>query len=108
MDDFLNKNKEKDVLNDDDLNDNRIEFKVFKEKRTNRTYVYNLGKHITDEKTLAAVLKDLKKKLATSCLTRKDDNGNEFYGFQGNHHTVAIRQYLLDKKLVSEEDFKSS
>ena len=92
-------------MNEGDFDDNRIYFKVFKEKRTSRTYIYNLRHHVGDDKTLEFILKDLKKKLATSCL-KKETGKAEYYGFQGNNHADKIKKYLLEKKIVTEDVFK--
>jgi translation initiation factor 1 (eIF-1/SUI1) len=92
---------------DDKLNDSKIELKNFKEKKTTRTYIYNLDKFITDEKKLEDVITTLKKKiLATSCIEKNTETG-KIYGFQGIHE-VKIRKYLIDNNLAQETDFKFS
>jgi translation initiation factor 1 (eIF-1/SUI1) len=94
----------KTTFDDQMFADNMIEFKHFKEKKTNRTYIYNLDKHITDQKKLEKIIKDLKNKLATSCLEKKEPIGT-IYGFQGDHAT-KIKEYFIEKKILQQSDFK--
>ena len=89
---------------DDLLNDYKIEFRHFKEKRTNRTYIYYLDKFVTDKKKLDHILKDIKKKLGTSCIECDTDYGKA-YGFQGDHER-NIKKYLLDNNIVDESKIK--
>lgn len=89
------------------LEEYKIEIKFFKEKKTSRTYIYNLGKFITDEKTLETVIKDLKKKLATSCIIKNEEGYGNVYGFQGDHKRTIVT-YLINNKFVKEDDFKRS
>lgn len=92
MDDFLNKNKT--LIDDNVLNDNRIYFTFRNEKRTSRTYIWNLEKFINDEKEINEVVKQLKKKLATSSICVKDEEGVR-YGFQGDHKKILVK-YLME------------
>lgn len=90
---------------DDKLVDTKIELKNFKEKKTTRTYIYNLDKFISDPKKLEDVISTLKKKvLATSCIEKDTDTG-KIYGFQGIHE-IKIKKYLIDNNYVQDSDFK--
>lgn len=103
MDPFIIKrNNEQQILEEC-----KIEIKFFKEKKTSRTYIYNLGKFITEEKMLDSIIKDLKKKLATSCMIKNEKGYGNVYGFQGDHKKMIVT-YLISNNLIKEEDFKRS
>lgn len=102
-DDFLNKKTED---KDEVLETTKIEFKFFKEKRTTRTYIYNLEHFITDPDILKTVLKKLKKSLGTAC-TKKDTEFGLAYGFNGDFRK-RIAQELIASGIVSADDFKKS
>ncbi len=103
---------------DEKLNDSKIELKTFKEKKTHRTYIYNLDKFVTDGKKVEEIISNLKKKvLATSCIEKEAEPGagagagagavvgGKIYGFQGEHG-AKIKKYLIDNNFVKDTDFK--
>jgi translation initiation factor 1 (eIF-1/SUI1) len=100
MDDFLKKKPD----NDNILDDKKIEFKHFKEKRTTRTYIYNLEHYVTDPVHLEALLVKLKRSLGTGCIQKNTDFGMA-YGLNGDCRKRIVR-YLLNKKIVTEYAFK--
>lgn len=103
MDGFVNKNT--DSVDKDALNDNRIYFTFRNEKRTSRTYVWNLEKHIDDKKHRDKLVKELKKKLATSCIYLNDSDGSR-YGFQGDHKNKLIK-YLQEIGDIDSDNIKN-
>lgn len=101
MDDFLNK---KTNDNEEVLDAKKLEFKFFKEKRTTRTYIYNLEHFIPDPKNLKGVLKVIKKALGTAC-TKKETEFGLAYGFNGDCKK-RIADELINNGFVKVEDFK--
>lgn len=100
MDDLLTLHTEnKDIVTDK----KQIEFKFFNEKRTNRTYIYNLEEYIRDPELLKVFLKKLKKNLGTSCTQKKTEFGVA-YGFNGDQQQ-RIKQAIIDNKIATIDDF---
>jgi translation initiation factor 1 (eIF-1/SUI1) len=97
--------KDKQLKSDESLSfiDSKIILRFVKEKRTNRTYIMGLHDFMTDEK-LITLVNDLKKKLGTSVLERKTEDGKKYYGFQGNHintiKNILIKDLNIDRKKI--------
>jgi|WetSurMetagenome_2_1015567.scaffolds.fasta_scaffold254783_1 translation initiation factor 1 (eIF-1/SUI1) len=103
MDDFLKKNNSS-AKTEINFEDKKIEFRMIREKKSTKTYVYNLEKYIKDEAELQKLSKSLMKSLGTSC-TLKDTNFGKGYGFSGDF-AQRIKTYLIDNKYVTKDDFK--
>lgn len=103
MDDFLKKSTSGSKT-EPTFDDKKIEFKIIKEKKSSKTYVFNLDKHIKDPAQLDTILKTLKKSLGTSCTARDTDFGHG-YGFSGDF-SQKIKKYLIDNGYVAKDDFK--
>ena len=102
MDDFLRKNTNEE--NKLCLVDKKIEFRYIKEKRTSRTYIFNLDHYIKDDEKVKLLLISLKKTLGTACIKKENEFGVG-YGFNGDF-TARITQYLIDNKIVTKDAFK--
>lgn len=100
MDDFLTRNKEH---KQDIDTEKKIEFRFFKEKRSTRTYIYNLDIFITDPNKLKTFLKKLKKSLGTSC-TKKNTDFGLAYGFNGDLKS-RIKHEIIKNNIATENDF---
>lgn len=105
MDDFLNKKTNSDKDKEVDEN-KKIELKFFKEKRTSRTYIYNMENYITEPEKLADIMKNIKKSLGTACTYKKTEFGKG-YGFNGDLRT-RIAKELIDTGMIKNEDFKNN
>jgi hypothetical protein len=95
MDEFLKKNN-----NDNErlvLGEKKIEFKYIKEKKTTKTYIFNLEHYVTDPAKLTAILTELKKLMGTSC-TKKITEFGPGYGFSGDFQ-AKITQYLINNPI---------
>jgi translation initiation factor 1 (eIF-1/SUI1) len=103
MDDFLKKSAS-GAKTEPAFEDKKIEFKIIKEKKSSKTYIFNLNKYIKDPAQLDTVLKTLKKSLGTSCTARDTEFGYG-YGFGGDF-SQKIKRYLIDNGYVNKEDFK--
>ena len=71
------------------------------EKRTSRTYIYNLH-YFVDEKKISSVIKNIKKSLGTNSIKKTNDDGI-YYGFNGDCKKRII-EYLIKKKIVEKKD----
>lgn len=98
---FLN-NKNSEESNKKFIDDDKIYFKFFKEKKTSRTYIYNLDKHLS-EKEIKSIIKSIKQSLGTSCSYKETEFGMG-YGFCGDFKKKII-DYLLTKNILSNDAF---
>ena len=100
MDDFLMRKKEhKNII----VTKKKLEFRYFKEKRSTRTYLYNIETFIKEPDELKTFLKKLKKNLGTSCTKKKTEFGIA-YGFNGDLQT-RIKQEIIKNNIATENDF---
>jgi hypothetical protein len=101
MDSFLKKNN--DDVKAAPAEEKKIEFKCIKEKKCMRTYMFNLEHFISDAKQLDIATTGIQKAIGTGC-TKKETDFGIGYGFNGDL-AKRIKKYLLDKKLVVENNF---
>lgn len=84
--------------------DARITLQVIKERKTKRTYVLGLHHFLTPEQ-INTFVSDTKVRLGTSGLSRKQDDGTTYYGFQGDHMN-AIKTILTDDLHIDKSKIK--
>jgi uncharacterized protein YeeX (DUF496 family) len=84
-------------------NETKIMFKMVKEQRATRTYIFNLDKHL-DEKKLEILIKNLKQSLGTSCI-KKTVDGALGFGFNGDLEK-RLYDYLINNNILSKDAFK--
>lgn len=85
------------------LVDKKIEMKYIKDGRSHRTFVFNLELYIKKE-DLNILINKMKKSFGTQCAYKETEFGFA-YGFAGDL-TSRIKQYLLDSRHVTPENFK--